>query len=256
MKRILILVMSCNDNFFIQEEEHIKNTWAKPIIDGKYENIDFLIYRSGPEERIDYDNHIIYIDCEDDLDNTFKKTCYALNLICNKYDYVFRTNTSTFVNVELLNAFVQNININDKPAIWTSEIYSLIESPAPFPLYLYGRGNGLLIPNLFINIILSECTGYLCLKQHDDYMIGNILNTYWLKRNDGYIDHLKSYAHGWYKCINVQADNNHQLCKWGNINDDFDFLKKFITIQVKSYVNRNDEIKNLYELNDIFSINS
>ena len=43
MKNILILVMSCQDEFFTKEEEILKQTWAKPIIDKEYSNIDFII---------------------------------------------------------------------------------------------------------------------------------------------------------------------------------------------------------------------
>ena len=252
-KKIMILVMSCNDSFFVNEENVIKQTWAKPIIDGKYKNIDFLIYRGGNENFIDTANHVMYIKCEDDIANSFKKTCYALAGVPDEYDYVFRTNTSTFVNVNLLNEFIQNIK--DDLVLWTSEIYSLIESPAPAPLYLYGRGNGLIIPRVLKNLIISKCTSYLYLKHHDDYMIGNILNSYWMDKCEDYTKHLKSYTHGWYKSVNTNGDNNHKLCKYGNINDSFDFLKQFITIQVKSYVNRNNEIKSFYELNEVFSKN-
>ena len=37
-KKILILVMSCNLDFFDRELEIVEETWAKDIIDGKYWN--------------------------------------------------------------------------------------------------------------------------------------------------------------------------------------------------------------------------
>ena len=75
MKKILILVMSCNVEFFKQQVEKIKQTWAKPILDGKYSNIDFMSYDGwGAQHYYDKDNKCIHIRCEDDLDNTYKKT--------------------------------------------------------------------------------------------------------------------------------------------------------------------------------------
>ena len=82
MKKILILVMSCNDEFFKQQVEKIKQTWAKPILDGKYSNIDFMSYDGWDAQHYyDKDNKCIHIRCEDNLDNTYKKTFYALSII-------------------------------------------------------------------------------------------------------------------------------------------------------------------------------
>ena len=129
--------MSCNDNFFIEQEKVIKETWASPIIKGEYSNIDFIIYRGDPsldKHKFIKSENTLLLRCEDNLQNTYKKTYYALSLIDKNfdYDYIFRTNTSTFVNVSLLNEFVQTID-NDE-VLWTSDLYSLSESMTPYPL--------------------------------------------------------------------------------------------------------------------------
>ena len=90
MKKILILVMSCNDEFFKQQVEKIKQTWAKPILDGKYSNIDFMSYDGWDGQHYyDKDNKCIHIRCEDDLDNTYKKTFYALSIIKHKLSNLY-----------------------------------------------------------------------------------------------------------------------------------------------------------------------
>ena len=121
MKKILILVMSCQDEFFQNQVNTIKEMWAKPILEGKYPNIDFIVYEGGYDKHsYDKENHILKVRCEDDLDNTYKKTYYAFNLINNniEYDYIFRTNTSTYVNVDLLNKFIQSLD--DDNIVYTS----------------------------------------------------------------------------------------------------------------------------------------
>ena len=248
--------MSCEDTFFTSQEEAIKETWAKDIIEKKYDNIDFYIYKGNAEKHVlDKKNHTLYLNCEDDIDNTFKKTYYALSLMSKniEYDYIFRTNTSTFVNVDLLNSFIQSLE--DDSILWTSDIYSLTESLCPYPLYLYGRGNGLLFSKKLVNIILKEGISFLYLKKHDDWIIGNILNSYWIKNNDDYLNHIKNMTHGWYKSILVESDNKHSLCKYYNTNKDFNFIKNFVTIQIKRYYSRDNEIESLYELNTVFEEN-
>lgn len=248
-KKILILMMSCNDSFFIKQEELAKITWAKDIIEKKYENIDFLIYRGSTNKHsIDFKEHLFNVRCEDDLQSTFKKTFYALSIIKNKfnYDYIFRCNTSTYVNVPLLNEFIQHID--DPYTIWGSELYSLSEGFCPYPLYLFARGNGFIISKELLNILINEGFPYIYLGLCDDWVIGNILNSYWMKKGENYLDHIKSYRHGWYKCIKTDSNANHSLCQYYNENCDFDFIKTFITVQIKRYHERELENDNYIEL--------
>jgi len=256
MKKILITVMSCNDDFFIKQEQIIKETWIKQL--EQFDNIDYIIYRGDPniqKHKYDKEQHILSLKCEDDLDNTYKKTYYAFKLAHKiyDYDYIFRTNTSTYVNITLLNQFIQELN-NDE-ILWSSDLYSLSNSFCPYPLYLYGRGNGMILSKKLVNIILSEGISHLYLGKCDDWMIGNILNSYWIKQGKDYLDYIKGYKHGWYKCVPEEQPNNHKLCVYGNRNKDWDFIKQFITIQIKRYRERHLENEQYKELNETFEQN-
>lgn len=253
-KKILFLSMTCREQFFVDQTKIVKETWAKDIIDGKYgENVQFLSYDGWNEQfELDRDNNILHVRAEDN--DTFKKTYYALKVLQNNfdYDYIFRTNTSTFINVPLAIAFINSLDDNDE-VLWSSELLSLIEAPVPYPLDIYGRGNGLIMSRKIINILLKEGINLLYLEQCDDWMIGNALNGYYIKNGKNYLDHLKSFKHGWFKCVDVKdSTNNHQLCQYWNENTDYDFLKQFITIQIKQYYSRENEINNYKELNEIF----
>ena len=256
MKKILITVMSCNDDFFVNQEQVMKDTWIKQI--DQFDNIDYIIYRGDPNiERHKYDKqqHLLSLRCEDDLNNTFKKTYYAFKLAHKiyDYDYIFRTNTSTYVNVALLNQFIQILE--DDNILWSSDLYSLSNSFCPYPLYLYGRGNGMILSKSLIDIILTEGISYLYLEKCDDWIIGNILNTYWIKQGKDYLDYIKGYKHGWYKCVPEEQQNNHKLCVYGNQNRDWEFIKQFITIQIKRYRERHLENAQYKELNETFEQN-
>lgn len=257
MKKILILVMSCNNEFFIAEEKAIKETWAKDIIDKKYENIDFLIYRGDNEKNIyEKKENLLLLNCEDDIQATFKKTYLTFKLI-NKlfeYDYIFRTNTSTYINVNLLNSFVQSLE--DDSIIYGGELYSLIECRCPAPLDIFARGSSVLYSKKIVDIITTNGIGYKYLELSDDWCIGNIVNSYHISNKENYLNYIKSYPHAWYKCIEQDYDNGNTICTYGNTNKDFSFLNKFISIQVKNYINRDNEIKSFYELDEVFKNNT
>ena len=261
MSKILILVMSCEDNFFKQQEEDVKNTWLKPVIDGKYDNIDYCFYSGKVIEKHKYnkENHQLTLRCEDDLNDTFKKTYYALKC-CKKifkdYDYIFRTNTSTYVNVELLNLFIEDVCSKNKNILWTSELYSLSDAYCPYPLYIYGRGNGLIISDVIRDRILEYGLSFLYLEKCDDWIIGNILNTYRINNGQNYLEYIKSYKHGWFKCVPEEQPNNHKLCVYGNKNKDWNFLRQFVTIQIKRYRERHLEEEHYKELDEVFKNNS
>lgn len=251
------MIMSCQDDFFKHEEDIIRNTWLKDLPD----NIDYLFYRGDEnleKHKYNKEQHLLTLRCEDDMPNTFKKTYYAFNLI-NKlfkdYDYVFRTNTSTYVNVELLNKLVQDVCSKNQLEVWTSDIYSLSNSFCPYPLYLYGRGNGILLSKKIIEIILEGGLGFLYLGKCDDWIIGNIINTHWINEQSSYEDLIKGYTHGWYKCVPEEQPNNHKLCVYGNKNNSWDFLKKFVTIQIKRYRERELEEQHYYEVDKVFKEN-
>jgi hypothetical protein len=256
MKKILITVMSCDKEFFSNQEELIKQTWAKDIIDGKYPNIDIVFYIGCPvinETYFDNDLKTIVLKCEDGLDNTFKKTIRAFEYIDNnyEYDYIFRTNTSTYINVQLLNEFIQSIT--DDNILYGSEIYSLSESTCPYPLCLFARGNSIVLSKKHIDILLKDSYSLLYLNLCDDYTIGNIINSYWIKQNLDYTQYIKGIPHGWYKCTFTEVRNNHSLCTYYNTNTDINFLSQFITIQIRNYNDRNLETQHYLELHDLFS---
>ncbi len=100
--KILILLMSCNDKVFLDEEILCKNTWLKFV--DNFDNINYYIYKAGKLDQIIH--HDIFVKAPDDKDHTYTKTIRCFELINNRnieYDYIVRTNLSTFINIPLLN---------------------------------------------------------------------------------------------------------------------------------------------------------
>ena len=98
-KKILILLMSCNIEFFQKEEELCKQTWLSNI--DQYDNIDYFIYTASDNDKcyINTDNHKIKVPTNDDLYSTLSKTLLTLQVLeqtqlLQDYDYIFRTDAN------------------------------------------------------------------------------------------------------------------------------------------------------------------
>lgn len=242
--------MSCNQEHFINEEQVCKKTYLSRLPD----NIDYIIYRGGADKE-SYNNHLLNLKSEDDISNTYRKTYLALNYIAKhfEYDYIFRTNTSTYINVDLLNNFVQTLE--DENVLWTGELtYSFADDSQCSTLY--GRGNGLLLSKYNVLNIIQEGIGiYLLLdKVIDDAGIGCVLNGYRIKNHERYYNYIKSFKEGWYKST-LLPYSNHQICDMNNSCKDFDFLKQMMIIQIRNWYDRSLEEKHFYEIDEVFKNN-
>lgn len=253
VKKVLILVMGCQDEFFRHQYDIIKETWGKSLPEG----FQILYYEGGSYMTTEAKEDKIFVACEDDLQSTFKKTWLALRWLEQnsiKYDYVFRTNTSTYINTTYLYDIVNN-HIKDPLVMYGSDIYSLSESFTPYPLCLYARGNGMLMSHELVDVILSEGINLLYLNMTDDVAIGNIINSWHIKNKRDYKQYLKGLPHGWYKCVPMVFDCGHQLCQYGR-DDTAEFFNKFCTIQIKRYRERELEEKHYYEFHELMSKSS
>lgn len=234
--------MSCREPFFQKEVERILSTWATKCS----KNVDVMYYDGGWENPGIKGNHIMST-ANDSLDYTFLKTWDALYQIVNskKYDWILRVNTSTYINIPLLEKFVNEIAKPD--VLYAAELYSLTEACCPEPLDIYARGNAFLISWKTVNILLLEGISMKYMTVVDDVIIGNILNTYYIKRNENYLDHIKGFPHAWYRTIDKEFPCGHSLSTYGK-DGDMNYYNDFISIQTKMYRRREKEADNMMSL--------
>ena len=161
--KILILCMSCNQKIFKYQEEVCRNTWIKRA---KELDIDLYIYTSSNKDYIDNDK--IYCDCPDDLTHTFEKTIKAISQLNYKeYDFILRTNLTTYINCDLLIKYCEymkkeNSNISCGDLMLKDN-------------HLIYRGNSLIMtPEIWEYIIDNPSNESL----HDDLAITEILKDY------------------------------------------------------------------------------
>jgi len=248
--KLIILLMSCNQEYFNNEVSLIKKTWGSRLPEGV-----ILAYYDGghtTEEIIDEDGVLhIKTTTDDSLKSTFKKTCDAFSLLLRKgiqFDWVLRTNTSTWVNAPLFKKLVDNKHLaND--IVYGTDLYSLTEGFAPRPLDLYARGNCIILSNYLVRLLLVESIPLQYIDIVDDVAIGNALNSYFIKHTrdfNGYLAHIKGLPHGWYKCVSVLQENGHRWCRYGEEGDQA-FYNEFLTVQTKMYRRREEEHQNMID---------
>ena len=237
-EKIVVLIMGCRQPFFQKQIECIYDTWAST----DYPDVRIMYYDGGwPASSID-GNHICCAT-DDSLESTFRKTIEALRLLEQyniEYDWLFRVNTSTFVNLPLLRMFVDEIA--DKRHMYGAELYSLTEAACPRPLDIYLRGNAILLSHDSADVLIENSINLLYLNVVDDVAIGNIMNGIHL---DYYLDYLHSFPHAWFRSIDNDFDCGHALSSYG-CHGNMLYYNDFITIQTKMYRQRDKEIDNMH----------
>lgn len=286
--KILILIMSAEMEFFKNQLEDVKNTWISnietwkdiiskyaDIVDWKYydapfdfkcsiykdeENKNHVSVRKDGIEIDDNDKHHLKCSLFDD-NMTFTKTLLAFQWANENldYDYIIRTNTSTYINLLLLSYILyREMNENKKweDTAMGTDLMSLYSLPCPNTNDIYIRGNCLILTKKQVNVILKYGTmfsyGLVDMSNTqiiDDTVIGSILNSYYNKfmykkkngkRNLNYLKHIKCIPQMWYKCTDQKNNFNHQMCEDGygqewNTNEDASSYAHAVAIQVRSY---------------------
>lgn len=161
-KSILILVEADNTEFSKKALSLIEKTWAKEVLAGAYPNISVYAYCAMTESMlnrsmhknlgiIDNRSNTVYVPAEDRIYGSFKKIYLTLKTLepvikRNRFDYIFKTDLSTFVNVPLLDKFVQEYIQDGEEVIYTGRIKSSRYAIGPQQFCLYADRSSILLP--------------------------------------------------------------------------------------------------------------
>lgn len=239
--KILILLMSCNHWFFQDEEQLVKNTWLKPVIEGKYPEIDYYFYTTGKTEHIDKENHKIYVNSDDKWDSTFYKTKRAFTIAKENldYDYIVRTNLSTYVNIKMLLAVIKlYLSPNNDKHVCGIELCN--NSGIFYPI-----GKFLIFTKEDADVIINSDNKFNTQIDADDFVYGCVFND--KNKFDIY--------RGCYTYPYFSSPNNHITID--------DYLLQCIAISYRVYMFDNmdekyahrkiDEFKLAYKIHDFFT---
>ena len=245
-KKILILTMCCNQELFQQQEYRLRTQlYAKDILENKYNNVDYWTYTASADGKYHVNKklHKIEVPCDDSLYGTYDKTYKAfklLNQLNIEYDYILRTNCSTYINIPLLKLFVNKLN--DQKLIYSNSIYCSKDGCAPYQWSLYGLGNSLLLSKFWVSIITKNNINNLKKFNYnklstdsvytvDDNAIGFTVNCFCLQNNWDICDIWKSWK--------VPLQNKIPVEPY-----------KYICIPFREYRTRDNEIKNSLYIHD------
>ena len=253
--------MSCNQPYFRSLLSVVKDTWAKPLMQNKYPNIIWFAYTScdkhHPEPVIDYENHMIYVKCEDDLSHTYEKTKLAYQMIVNSgidFDYVVRTNTSVFVNLKKM---IERIDTLPKNKVMCKLCKINFEEPYRFLMimigYFFGMDRSLFDTTMYVN---DDYIKNNCLNSNDDVVIStvlfekfNLLNIcHTINEDDAFVPMYKPHL--------PEDVNNKKLKELPkkDITFDSNCVNESVVCRVRSFYDNDDRIKYGHELEHFYEL--
>lgn len=182
-KKAIILCMSCNQERYINEEHIIRKTWGKDILEGKYDNIELMFYRGGSDNTY-LEGDVLHLTSDDTLIGTYQKSIDAFNfLLENKeFDYIIRTNTSTYINVDAIQQFL-NFDVDEKQVIGP---HLTINNDTKICIPYLG-GHFLIMHKYTVNILITIPYKYKTIGI-DDSTIGQVLGLFY---KTDYTKHIK-----------------------------------------------------------------
>lgn len=308
--KILILIMSASTDFFRNQIEDCKQTWLSVLDNKKYRNIinkyvadiDWLYYdtveskyeviRNSQNQITDikslYPNKKVIIGSKDKhhLQNVlfddkwiWQKTYDVFDFIYNDenseykdYDYIIRTNTSTYINIILL-SYILYKNYQSSTKYINTFGADLIGQPGmdycPDSGDIYCRGNCMVLSKYIIKEAIlkyGQLYNSTVINAHDnniidDVVIGNIINCFYNdfilddERKFAYQDYIIGLPFMWYKCVSHGYEINHPIATDG-LSSEFKTDENIMqyssacAIQVKNYENRNIEHEHYIELHE------
>ena len=134
--KILILLMSCNQPLYQEEERACRDTFLK---DAEGAKIPFYFYKGvseeHPEPGFDEETHTLYLNVPDGLGGTGKKTVAAFEAVLPlDFDYIIKTNVSTYLNIKNILAGMENWEGRDDHKIYGGRyIINKVSKNVPFP---------------------------------------------------------------------------------------------------------------------------
>lgn len=289
--------MSADLPFFKNQLEDCKKTWLSlletptynkfisqyvDIVDWKYYDSCFnkkchLVQTQDGKNTIELNpdcviqdendsHHLINVLFDDKW--TFQKTYGVLKYVTEHiyYDYIIRTNTSTYINIPLI-SYILYKEFNDKRVdnniAYGTDLMSVHSTNCPNPGDIYIRGNCLILSRHQVkNVILkygqlfsTGITSDIRSNLIDDVCIGNILNCYYnhfvnqqkynndkIMRNFSYLKNICALPKMWFKCTDKINDFCHTWCRDGYGQDfnteDNEIIRLFAhaaAIQIRSY---------------------
>lgn len=183
--KIIILILSTNDKRYNDFVAACKNTWVKQA----HQNSIKCFFYQGGEDEDHLSSDTIYLKVNDSLAYTGEKLYKALHFIERQgieYDYIFRTNLSSYIFMKNLIKFIKEYS-NDKLYSGIIGSYNILNSfvnkfnllnrisskISKRKIVKFASGSGFFISRNNVQIILKDQN--LNFSLIDDVMVGECL---------------------------------------------------------------------------------
>jgi len=197
-KKILIVVLSFEKEPYVSLENTIRNTWALE----KPEGIEIIYYYgNSQEDKLIGDK--LYLNSPEGLRNVGHKTLKMYQYVLENFDfdYVYRTNSSSYIDIEKLQSFVK-----DKPM---EKFYCGVIGRGVKGIK-FASGSGYFISKDLVGVVLKNKSKW----QHgfiDDVALGLLLNNYKIYPADRFdLNNIEKIDTNYYH-YRVKTPNNRQI---------------------------------------------
>ena len=169
MNKIIILVLTSDTYPSYRNHLAQKNTWAE----GQSENIKIYFYKAGNDTVLNNNDLIVKSGSRED--EIGYKNYEALECVIKKedFDFLYRTNTSSFINIKNLEDYINN-SFRNQDLIYDGMIMSL-KNKKNNTYIKFVSGSGILFSKKTIEVLIDNKNEY----DHslwEDVAIGELLN--------------------------------------------------------------------------------
>lgn len=225
MTKLLILVLSSYTYPSYRNEKTLNNTWVK----NKNKNVEIIFYKSG-SKFLFLDNQLT-VPAGNQTSDIGIKTIKAFEW-ANKnleFDFVLRTNTSSYINIQNLMTYVNKININS-PYLYNGIVMNLPKKINNRDLNFIS-GSGILLNRKTIQLILENKHNF-DKEEWDDVAIGKLLDQNNVPATGGKRFDIKGNI---FK-QNIDLNHYHYRCRIDNHYGYPRFLEKYVIYELHNQV--------------------
>lgn len=232
MKKVLLLVLSCETPPYDKLMQTSIETWDSPIVDG----IE-TIYYCGKSKKSNTDK-IIYLNTHDSFQTMGEKTIEAFEWAVNnkQFDYLARPNASCYVRKKKLIEYVQNLpNSNLYLGLITQSCYNID--------YIWGGGQYILSRDVVELIVKNKHKWNH--KYTEDVSIADLVTKLGVPMNgNGNACSINKKPDGGYLCIVYGQGASMDFTDFS----DMDKLENQFFIRVKQDLKRHEDIEIMHKL--------
>lgn len=227
MNKLLILVLSSKTYPSTRNQKAQIKTWVK----NTPPDVEIIFYTSGQKESIN--KNILTVNAGKKTSDIGDKTIKAFDWIIKNrdFDYIFRTNTSSYLNIENLLKYIRDLN-NSREFVYGGKKMSLPKNNLRDKVE-FVSGAGILLNRKTLDLILNNAKSFE-LEEWDDVAIGKLLQEKNITITPGYRFDVKGNI---FK-QKINSDFYHYRCRIDNHYGYPRFLEKFVILELHNRLNK------------------